>query len=230
MPPRISFTTGCKNRLTHLQQTLPRNLEDNPNAEFILVDYNCQQGTGQWVKDKLMNYIYLKRLVYLFVPKAGEYSHSIVKNIGARHASGDVICHIDGDNFAGPCTSYLEKVFEENPNSLVFQDKNRSASGRIAISRNNFYKIHGYDEKMTGWGAEDIDFRQRALGISGMRIVEMPEVFINVIDHSDEFRGVNIHENRQYNNVIARSRASIVQPQWGTTSVIKLQRTGVPFF
>lgn len=176
-----------------------------------------------------MHYVNAKRLVYLFVPEAAEYSHAIVKNIGARHASGDVICHMDADNFAGAYTPYLQQLFSENPNTIVFQHINRSAGGRIAISRENFHKLHGYDETMTGWGIEDIDFRQRAFGIPGIRLVEIPEVFVNVIDHSDELRGTNIYENQERNKAIARRRITLVQPNWGTTPVVKLQRAGVPF-
>ena len=49
---KISFCTTCKERLRHLKQTLPKNIKDNSNypfIEFVILDYNSQDGLGDWM-------------------------------------------------------------------------------------------------------------------------------------------------------------------------------------
>ncbi|MFD2148711.1 glycosyltransferase family 2 protein [Mucilaginibacter antarcticus] len=64
---KISFCTTCMNRLSHLKQTLKRNILDNedyPNLEFILLDYNSTDGLKEYVRSELHTFITSKKLVY----------------------------------------------------------------------------------------------------------------------------------------------------------------------
>jgi len=45
---RVSFYTMCMGRLQHLRETLPRNLADSPNAEFVVFDYNLPDELAKW--------------------------------------------------------------------------------------------------------------------------------------------------------------------------------------
>ena len=38
----LVFCTTCKGRTAHLRETLPRNLVDNPDSRFLVLDYNSQ--------------------------------------------------------------------------------------------------------------------------------------------------------------------------------------------
>ena len=49
MERRVAFCTTCKNRTQHLRETLPRNLADNPEALFIVLNYNS--------RDELLSYL-----------------------------------------------------------------------------------------------------------------------------------------------------------------------------
>jgi glycosyltransferase involved in cell wall biosynthesis len=46
----ITYITTCKGRLEHLRQSLPR-VAAQPQVQVIVVDYDCPDGSGQWVKD-----------------------------------------------------------------------------------------------------------------------------------------------------------------------------------
>ena len=46
------------NRLSHLQETLPKNIHDNyllGDVEFVLLDYNSSDGLESWVKNDMKN-------------------------------------------------------------------------------------------------------------------------------------------------------------------------------
>jgi hypothetical protein len=67
----------------------------------------------------------------------------------------------------------------------------RGFYGRIAMSKDNFMKLGGYDEHMKGWGREDGNLIMRALA---MGLVPQPfydASFMGVIAHSTEERLAN---------------------------------------
>ena len=57
---RISLCTACMGRLHDLKQTLPKNIEDNrdyPNVEFVILDYNSDDGLEDWMRRNMMEHI-----------------------------------------------------------------------------------------------------------------------------------------------------------------------------
>jgi hypothetical protein len=59
--------------------------------------------------------------------------------------------------------------------------------GFIAIRQTDFLRLRGYDERMVGWGSDDVDFLYRAVK-SGWTIgLTLPEG-LESIRHSDEIR------------------------------------------
>ncbi|HLF35206.1 MAG TPA: glycosyltransferase [Cyclobacteriaceae bacterium] len=194
----ISLCTVCMNRLNHLRQTLLKNLEDNaryPSLEFVLLDYNSSDGLQEWVRDNLQSYIKSGRLVYFHAAEPQYFHRSHSRNLAFRLASGDIVCNIDADNFTGPEFSfYLNSHFNEHKNSFLtvnFHDQeniNRDTYGRIACRKKDFYLIRGFDERMEGYGYEDLDFCER-LKSSGIKEYFIDrEEFLNSIRHDDSAR------------------------------------------
>ena len=57
---QISFCITCMNRLKHLQETLEKNILDNflvDEVEFVVLDYNSQDGLEEWIAQSMMKYI-----------------------------------------------------------------------------------------------------------------------------------------------------------------------------
>ena len=55
------------NRLKHLQETLEKNILDNflvDEVEFVVLDYNSQDGLEEWIAQSMMKYIEMGILVY----------------------------------------------------------------------------------------------------------------------------------------------------------------------
>jgi predicted glycosyltransferase involved in capsule biosynthesis len=115
----------------------------------------------------------------------------LARNAGARHAARDMVAFIDADLILHPDTFALAAPFLQQNNPVIipvaesshgpdwslFQDQNEeglrkeasespcrhSAMGAVIVSSKAVREIHGYDEQMYGWGADDTDFMFRAI-------------------------------------------------------------------
>lgn len=208
---KVSFCTTCKGRLQHLQQTLPQNLRDNPNEdgleiEFVILNYGDNTGMHEWMTtDPLISSeIEAGRVVYARTQQP-VFRMAHAKNMAHRLATGDVVCNVDADNFTGSgFAQALARRFEKTPNIVInpsysiTKDKRRDASGlfgRMAIMRDTFDLLGGYDETYQGWGGEDTNLTRRAR-LMGIRYVRFDDwAFLNVIPHENAERVANMFQD-----------------------------------
>lgn len=47
--PLLTFVTTCRGRLAHLRRSLPTFVAQ-PDAEVVVVDYDCPERSGEWVE------------------------------------------------------------------------------------------------------------------------------------------------------------------------------------
>ena len=213
-PLKISYCTTCKGRLHHLKQTLPANLaaeKDNPNVEFVVLDYDSPDGLGEWIKENFQAEIASGRLRYARLDNEPHFKMAHAKNMAHRLATGDVLCSVDADNFIVPNFSrWLSDLFAKNSNSIVgcgvitmTDDLCHKAKrlcgakpkqlegmgGRIAISRDAFERLHGYDEHYSAWGGDDLDFMTRAIK-AGFERVNLEDPYMGSVIHHDNSRRV----------------------------------------
>jgi hypothetical protein len=219
----ISLATTIKNRLDFLKVTLPTNLRDNSgyaDLEFVITDYNCQQGTRQWVFDTFRDHIKSGRIRYIWVPDAGEFHTAHCKNICSRHSRGEIVCNLDADNLTSTgFPFYLNEVFTKHNRIFAASRLGTSVAGRIAMRKTDFAALNGYDETLTGWGYEDDDIKIRGERI-GLRWEFIPPRFCIAIPHSDELRGKDIGRTLRHNMTLASRREHITQ-DWGRARVIE---------
>ncbi len=122
------------------------------------------------------------------------FRKSWAMNVGFRHATGDVLVFHDADILATEtmlesiasrigkstpvvkpsftvrdmnkrCTEDLHKLGDRK--NMPLEEKLRAApGGSVAVTRDAFLKVHGYNEGFVGWGGEDDEFliRLRACG------------------------------------------------------------------
>jgi len=183
------------NRLHHLKQTLPVNLEDNrsyKNIEFVLLDYNSTDGLEEWVKSDLEKYIDEGILVYYKTTEPTYFHRSHSRNMAFQLATGDVICNIDADNFTGKdFAQYIYEHFAVNSNIFIAADTLdrhyfiRDVFGRICFWKDDFYTVGGFDETMDGYGSEDLDLLNRLKGLGREEVIIMDMAFLSAITHDD---------------------------------------------
>lgn len=214
---KYSVITTCKGRLHHLQETLPF-LTSDEQAEVIVVDYDCPQGTSEWVQ----NAFGARTKLFKFNDKP-KFNASIARNAGEQIATCDVLIFIDADIIAyknslrrmaemcGPKT-YVTISQNDKPSSK----NNKQTTGTVAIHRSNFTTVAGYDEVFDSWGGEDSDIYNKLHEI-GTENLKIDETLFASIAHSDTER-LKYHDEKNLKklskqtqilvNVLAAARSS----------------------
>lgn len=193
MRPKISFCTGCMNRTMHLKSTYIPNIEQclqegaGTDVEFVLVNYNSSDDLDEYVKSELLYYIDAGILNYFHTvePQYWDMSHS--KNVSHRLGQGSILCNLDADNFLGE--DFYNRTLEMmGDNKKVFlRKRGNGKGGRLAVHREHFYQIGGYDENFfLGWGHEDMDLNKRLERIGLSRVGRT--IDFEVIKHTKKLR------------------------------------------
>lgn len=230
----ISYCTTCSNRLWQLALTLPRNLRNlKDDEEMIIVNYGSKDDLNKYIQASTLCQTKIKenKLKYVEVLNVETYHSPKAKNIAHRFGTGEFLVNLDCDN-------YNEEV---RKTILNLEDKNvivhlwsriaiagNGTFGKIAISKNNFYRLGGYDESLLPIAFQDNDLLNRANAI-GVKKIEKPltnkfifnsvEEKIKFTGHSDwdECNHINYwksHENIKENRLIANKESG-----WGKATV-----------
>jgi len=190
---RISFCIPCMGRLHHLRQTLPQSIDNTStfaSRQFVILDYNSRDGLHDWINGACGEHVRsgLIKYVRLDWPRYFHMSHA--KNVAHIAADGEILMHVDADYFLGEgICELLDGHFRRDRNIVVrFGD----AGGRLAVHRNAFLAVRGYDETFVGWGHEDWDFlgRLKQHGLREMKIRERR--YRRHVCHGDEERMSNM--------------------------------------
>jgi hypothetical protein len=195
----VVFCVTCKGRLQHLARTLPRNLEDNPGARFVVLDYACPDDLTTYFQNAHWLDIGAGQLIVYQFPEAGSFKMAHAKNVAHRLGAlegGEILVNLDADNFTGPgFADYLVEQFRENPNSFMWSKMvkdgdgrlPRGISGRIAVTRDAFLIAGGYDEQFNTWSPDDKDFNLRLQRL-GYEAREIDGKYLDAIRHNDKMR------------------------------------------
>lgn len=188
--PKVSFCTCCMNRTMHLKQTYVKNIESciqyKPDVEFVLLNYNSSDDLDDYVKENLTHYIEQGILNYYHTvePEFWDMSHS--KNVCHRLGQGEILCNLDADNFLGE--GFYDCIIETlyNDKTKFIRKRGNGKGGRIAIHREHFYKVGGYDEMFClGWGHEDMDINKR---LERIHLKRIKSVDFEIISHTKKLR------------------------------------------
>lgn len=211
---KISICTVSMNRIHHIKKTLPRNISDNlkyPNIEFILLDYNSNDGLFEWVNLELKEHIDsgVLKIYKTEEPLFFDRSHS--RNVVFKLATGDVICNVDADNYIGNgFASFVNNEFSTKKDIYLVADTKkrlyflRNAFGRFCVRKEDLMKIGGLDEEMKSYGSETVDFYER-IELSGKKEIIIKNTnFLKAISHGDEERISNEFFLKSLHNMYIR--------------------------
>lgn len=180
--PRYSIVTTCKDRLDDLRQTLPRFVAQ-PDAEVIVVDYDCPQGTAEFVRRE---YPLVKVVAVTGRPM---FNAPDARNRGVAAATGEVLVFLDADIVVAP--DFLRRTaFPGNGREFgVFPpDSTNSLRGSCFVRRQDFDAVGGYDDLLTGYEGEDLDLYMRLRLLGVRRVVLEAAAVEQVIEQSTEER------------------------------------------
>lgn len=201
MNKSVAFCTTCKDRTTHLEQTLPRNLSDNadyPDCKFIVLDYNSTDHLQSYLQSNHQSDIDSGRLaVYSMLPGPdGPIKFRMTNAKNLAHRCGilegcDILVNLDADNYTCPgFASYISRMI--TPETYLWARMipgqfARGISGRIVATKHQFLNAGGYDEKCHTWWSDDKDFNAR-LGRLGYKGNEINQIYLDAISHNDKLR------------------------------------------
>lgn len=188
---QISYLMACMNRIEHIKEGLSYSLKNlGPNAELVLLDYNSSDGLKEYILNNYQEDLTQKKLIYLRTEEPKYFLHSHSRNVLALAARGPILCVLDADNclMEGFSTHLIESFNKHGAQSIGICETNLPCHGRMAIHRENWLKVRGFNEAMMGWGWEDNDFRVRALKIPLKAFTLDSNLMTKVIKHGSPER------------------------------------------
>lgn len=175
---KYSIITTCKNRLSHLKQSLPTFVLQQ-DAEVIVVDYDCPEKTRDYVRE---NFPAVKVVAIDNEPK---FSATIARNFGAAVADGEILIFMDADICLTP--NFIETLELDANEFGIFVFAN-DVRGSCIVPKSVFNDVGGYDEVMFGYSQEDLELYAR-LSMVGYKAKVLPKELIDkIVKHSDSER------------------------------------------
>lgn len=177
--PDFSFCTWILNR-REIRSTLPINLAmaAGASAEFVVVDVGSSRPLSTWIARK-NGWRRMVRTERIERDARLPVHFSRDKNRAHALGVGRILVNLDGDNILGPryCRDVLRAVYAGADLVHTFSGNwGDGTCGRVAITRESFAKLGGYDESFEPVGYQDIDLveRARAAGLV-VRTIPRPE-------------------------------------------------------
>jgi Sulfotransferase domain len=168
---KISFCTSCFHRLSQLQQTFDANVKaiaGDSDTEWVILNYNSTGDLDDFMMARLPNLP--RRIIYARDRIQRPWHSSVAKNMAHRLASGDVLMNLDCDNYIGDAIEVIRSGFARGYQMIhLFGGRFGDGTfGRIAMAKDSFYSLGGYDESFHPMGYQDGDLVHRATA-SGIR-------------------------------------------------------------
>lgn len=187
----ISYCTTCMGRRAQLETTLPANLavlaRHSGRVELVLLDYGSRDGLGEWVRERFAAEFESGVLRYARTDEPDEFHTPHAKNVVHRLARHEILFNLDADNFIGEDTcERIDAVFAEDPRRIAISPIQPDVGGRIALLREDFEALGGYDERYQGWSIADFDFCERAT--RGLGLAQVDFVSGSALLHDDAER------------------------------------------
>ncbi len=197
---KISLCTTCMGRLHHLKETLPANIRNSVAygaIEFVLLNYNSNDGMDQWVAKEMKEHIENGFLVYLKTSEPKYWHAAHAKNIVTKYATGEIVVNVDSDCFVlEGYVEYINALFNKETNMFLTGRTPMApadAVGRVCVLKSDFLRVNGYDENLDGYGFEDTDLYSRLREI-GIEEKDIDLKFMASIDHghADRIQNTNL--------------------------------------
>ena len=212
----ISVVTCLKNRfqqfLGMLQSLI---LSDCDGVELIVIDFGSDDGDPALEMPRVR-----KRLPARVAHHDPPFNHNKGRNKGVVLATHDTVFQLDADMLipvdmferiraaVKPGVVYFPECVREDVNGKIVSDPHSQCGyGMCAITKADWTKLGGWDERYVAWGYDDVDFKER-VEKAGLIIVreEMPGLIHKYHPNTWE------HRNRHTANPQAKTYMKEVRP------------------
>jgi hypothetical protein len=211
-PPDVSFVIGHRglDRLPQLSLVLSSvAAQAGAAVECVLVE----QSSRAEIRGRIPGWV---RYVHTPTPEGMPYSRSWAFNVGARAARGRLLAFHDGDmlvpeRYAAELVAVARRGYEViNLKRFVFYlaaretdraskgeglggvpervVQNLEGGGSVAVDRDTFFDLGGFDEAFIGWGGEDNEFWERSAARTVWPWGYVPLVHLHHADQPEKAR------------------------------------------
>lgn len=241
-----SICTPVKNRTPHLRSTYIHNIEEGlraaNNLEFILIDLDSNDGMHEWVKTTLRPYVEDGTVKYYrAIGPWPIWNCSQAFNVGMLTGTGDLLTNLHADNLMSAAAYKEHQRLSANGDIVISpaiatggKTKHFTGScGLVTLTKTQFLDIGGYDERMIGWGYQDLDFADR-MKLLGHKWVPWTAETVSGIDHGHDLRAahteVPAHAGNLHNHKLSKEaikagqlRANAGKP-WGDVPIERVTK------
>lgn len=203
----ISICIAVKGRLEHLKQTLPIALAEarssHTSYEFVILDWDCPDGTANWVSE--LNVKFPGELRLFQVPNQPYWNCPLTRNITHALAQGSILVNLDADDiFRGKTCNLFDWLVTVEPHDLLLASyyntklnkKMPGNMGRVAVSAAIYKAVGGYSVAAPhlpgGTKARlsfhDKDFVRKAAAVRGSPPTYWPPCSAAFIKHDNATR------------------------------------------
>jgi hypothetical protein len=189
-----------------------------PDAEVTILDYDSRDDLEIWVKTEYADELRFGRIRYAKLVGEASWHMTKAKNLAHLACTGDVVCNLDSDNWITvEHWEFLRSVFGGTGRRIALTSKSSYGGGfgRLALRRDDFIRLGGYDERFGHWGYDDCDLINRAM-VMGLLPVTAPESSVCFLPHSDDERNFSEGSDRLIQQELhsAMSAAAIRAGNW----------------
>lgn len=227
----ISLCTQILDRNLVLEQTLPTWLQ-YPWQEIIIFDYgigieSAVKIASQYTDNRIkiyQNYTNLK------------YNSSIAKNNAIKLTTNQIVFYIDSDvkilnqppiihhnTFIQGYSCSMEEYYRRELKDFFFEDGicySGKLNGTVMFWKDDFNKVNGFNENLTNWGYDDIDFYNRLQQL-GVKKLNFGDILYHIDHSTNESIKYYDEKDRGSSNMINKNMA-INNPWLSTHNQIML--------
>jgi glycosyltransferase involved in cell wall biosynthesis len=216
---KVSLCTWVKD-WPPLRQTLECNARRiaGRNVEWCITDFGSTDDTWTWLESCAAQWTQIR--VFRGVCEPLHFARCY--NQAFRHARGEILVCLDGDNEIGPrfLPEIERKLAERRDLVLHVWSGNWTdgTCGRLVLPREVYQDLGGYDERLGPCGYQDLDLRDRARAAGYLvQTILDPAVVGSAIRTSreDKLRYLDVEDYETVNRGNwTRSRASILAKRY----------------
>lgn len=172
----VSAVVCCKNRQENLLKALKSWLKIKEITEIIILDFGCDEPINLSINDNRIK-LYRYESKYWHLSKA--------YNIAIQLATKPYILKLDCDYDLNQAFLLHNKIICGQ--TFIAGPQGHSTRGLMLVSRYDFFKVNGYNERIINWGGDDTDIYDRLKGIGLIEIKASKET-VKHIPHPEKLR------------------------------------------
>lgn len=172
----ITIVTVCMNREEHLARTAFEVARWPHHQEHVIVDWSSEVPL---LRSDLPSD---SRIRLVRVNNEKVWSPARAYNFGISLVTTDCVMRMDADCWP---EMYWEPLAEIGLGTAYVGKGGAGRFGQFLMPLHMFNQVGGFNEFMIGWGFEDKDLRFRLKFQSGVRLVELSDKCIGVLEHSN---------------------------------------------